>query len=184
MATAFIEAIEGLTVSPRPLEKFTSRNDFAEFHSSSFPLFALEPGVSESDLKAAADMINKQAATELGFGEKELAEMGYAASVPQPWQLHEKAPPDAVRWYHDKFDKEGSSETDDPQWYPLGFLGIASKDWRETGVVVVFYDAQPGSEDVPIKAYRADPQKIGSIAIDLRQGDDDYDNVKRHSAMR
>jgi hypothetical protein len=141
-----------------PLEKFTSRNNFAEFYSSSFPLFALGSEVSELDLKEAADTINKQAATELGFDDAELAEMGYAATVPKIWQLHEKAPSDAVRWYHAEFDKGVASDTEDPEWYPLGFLGIASKDWKEKGIVILYYDAQPGEEKVPINAFEADPE--------------------------
>jgi hypothetical protein len=183
MASTFIQGIKGLAMPPGPLEKFTSRNDFAEFYSSSFPLFALGSEVSESELKEAANTINKQAATELGFDDTELAEMGYAACVPQPWQLYEKTPRDAVRWYHEQFDKDGTSETEDPQWYPLGFLGIASNDWERTGIVIVYYDAQPGSEQVPVKAFKADSAKVGSAIISLRQGDDDYDNVMTHTAM-
>jgi hypothetical protein len=131
MATTFIQEIKGLAMPPGPLGKFPSRKDFAEFYSSSFPLFALGSEVSESDLKEAANTINEQAATELGFDDAEFAEMGYAACVPKTWQLYKKAPSDAVRWYHEQFDKDGTSETDDPQWYPLGFMGIASKDWRK-----------------------------------------------------
>jgi hypothetical protein len=186
MATTFIRAIAGLTVPPDPLHRFTSRRDFAEFYSSSFPLFALGSEVTESDLKDAADAFNKQAQTELGFGDDEFAEMGLAAAVPQSWQLHEKLPPDAVRWFHQEFNKDGASSTNDPQWYPLGFLGIATKDWRKDGLVIVFYDAQSNhanDKDIAIKAYKMNPEQVGASLIALRQGDDDYENVKRHSTM-
>jgi hypothetical protein len=183
MAAAFIQATVGLTVPPGPLQQFTSRRDFAEFYSSSFPIFALGSEISKLDLKEAADEINDQACTELGFDIAELAEMGYAAAVPQAWQLHERAPPEAVRWYHEEFKKIGTSTTDDPQWYPLGFLGIASKDWKKTGVVLVFYDAGPGSKDITVKAFEVNPNQIGPVLISFRQGDDDYDNVERHSKL-
>lgn len=186
MATGFVQAVNGLTVASGPLRQFISQNSFADFSSSSFPVFALGSQVSESDLQQAAKVINEQAQVELGFEDSELAEMGYAAVVPTPWQLHERSAPDAVRWYHEEFNKGGSRGTDDPQWYPLGFLGIVSCDWRETGVVLVFYDARhqhPEDEPVAIKAFVVDPEKIGPAVISLRQGDDDYENVKGGSMM-
>jgi hypothetical protein len=186
MAAAFVKIVDGLTVPPGPLQQFTSRRDFAEFPSSSVPIFALEAQVSELDLKQAADKANEQACAELCFDDAELAEMGYAAAVPQPWQLHERALKDVVRWYHEDFNKSGPSSTDNVQWYPLAFPGIDSADWRATGAVLVFYDArsrQSDNEDVVVKAYRVDSNQIGPTLISLRQGHDDHENVKRWSAM-
>jgi hypothetical protein len=185
MAAAFVEALNGLTVAPEPLQQFTSQNTFAEFYSSSFPVFALGSEMSESDLQQAAKVVNEQAQADLGFEDSELAEMGFAAVVPEPWQLHERSAPDAVRWYHEEFNKDGSRPVNDPQWYPLGFLGIVSRGWRKTGAVLVFYDAlphHPKDEPVAVKAFVVDPEKIGPAVISLRQGDDDYENVKRYSA--
>ncbi|EDU46312.1 hypothetical protein PtrSN002B_007635 [Pyrenophora tritici-repentis] len=185
MAAAFVEALNGLKVAPKPLQQFTSQNTFAEFYSSSFPVFALGSGVSNSDLQQATRVINQQAEADLGYEESELAEMGYAAAVPEPWQLHERSAPDAARWYHEEFNKDGPRSANDPQWYPLGFLGIISSDWMETGAVLVFYDARhqhPTDEPVAVKAFVLDPEKIGPAVISLRQGDDDYENVKRNSA--
>jgi hypothetical protein len=189
MAAAFAQAVDGLTLPLGLLHEFTTRNDFAEFYSSSFPVFALGTQVSESDLNQTANTANEQACTELGFQDVELKEMGYAAAVPQLWRLHWRAPLDVVQWYHEAFDKAGNTGTGnivDPQWYPLGFLGITSPDWKRSGAVLVFYDALPGqsdSQDVTVKAYRVDPIKVGATLISLRQGDDDYDNVKRWSAL-
>ncbi|CAE7195323.1 hypothetical protein CFE70_007564 [Pyrenophora teres f. teres 0-1] len=185
MAAAFVKALSGLTVAPEPLQQFTSQNTFAEFYSSSFPVFALGSEVSESDLQQAAKVVNEQAQAELGYEDEELAEMGYAAVVPEPWQLHGRRAPDAARWYHEEFNKDGTRSVNDPQWYPLGFLAIASSDWRDTGAVLLFYDAQhqhPKDEPVTVKAFVVDPEKIGPTIISLRQGDDDYENVKRNSA--
>jgi hypothetical protein len=145
MAAAFVRAVDGLTVPQGSLKEFTSRKIFAEFYSSSFPVFALESHMSESDLHQVVNMANKQASTEFGFEDADLEEMGYAAAIPQSWRLHERAPLDVVRWYHEAFDKAGTTgSTVYPQWFPLGFLGITSSDWKRTGLVLVFYDALPG----------------------------------------
>jgi hypothetical protein len=186
MAATFVHTVNGMAVVPGPLKRFTSRRDFAEFYSSSLPVFALGPDVPRTDLGEVANHANEQARAELGFEDVELAEMGYAAAVPQAWQLYERSPQDAVRWYHNEFNKDGDSYTDDPQWYPLGFLGITSSNWKQTGIVLIFYDAWPGqpdNENVTVKANVVDPEKIGSTMISLRQGDDDYENVKKDSAM-
>jgi hypothetical protein len=185
MAAAFVEALNGLTVAPEPLQQFTSQNTFAEFYSSSFPVFALGSKVSKSDLQQAAKVVNEQAQAELGFEDSELAEMGYAAVVPESWQLHKRSAPDVARWYHEGFNKDGSRTVNDPQWYPLGYLGIASSDWGKTGAVLVFYDARhqhPKDEPVAVKAFVVDPENIGPAVISLRQGDDDHENLKRNSA--
>jgi hypothetical protein len=186
MTATFVQTVNGMTVLPGPLQRFTSRREFAEFYSSSFPVFALGTDVSRTDLREVTNQANEQARAELSFEEAELAEMGYAAAVPQAWQLYERAPQDAVRWYRNEFNKAGDSYTDDPQWYPLGFLGITSPDWKQTGIVLIFYDAwpeHPDNENVTVKAFVVDPKKIGITLIDLRQGDDDYENVKKWSAM-
>lgn len=186
MAADFVEALNGMTVAPEPLQPYSSQNTFPEFYSSSFPVFALGSQVSASDLQEAATVVNEQAQAELGFEESELAEMGYAASVPEPWQL-EKSAADAACWYHEEFKKNGSRTVDNPQWYPLGFLGVLSNEWRKTGIVLVFYDVRhqhPEDEQVAVKAFVVDPEKIGSTAISLRQGDDDYENVKQNAALQ
>ncbi|KAJ4347490.1 hypothetical protein N0V95_005411 [Ascochyta clinopodiicola] len=187
MAAAFVKALNGLNLAPEPLQQFTSQDTFAEFFSSSFPVFALGSEVSKSDLQQAAKVVNQQARTELGFEDLELAEMGYAAAVPEPWRLHERSAPDAARWYHKEFNKDGSGNVSNPQWYPLGFLGIVSGNWRKTGAVLVFYDARhqhPENEPVPVKAFVVDPEKIGPTVISLRQGDDDYENIKQNDAIK
>jgi hypothetical protein len=188
MAAAYVQALDGFTVRPEPLQPYTSQPSFAEFYHSSFPVFALSSQVSESDLQQAARVINNQAQESLGFSEEELAEMGYPAAVPDPWQLHEPSPREAAQWYHTDFDKRGSTgrTIEEPQWYPLGFIGIMSDDWKKNGVVLVFYDAlsdHPKDDPVPVVAFVVDPKEIGSCLISLRQGDDDIDNRKRHDAM-
>jgi hypothetical protein len=186
MTTTFIQAADGLKVPAGPLQRFTSRRDFAEFYPSSFAVFALGSAVSESDMRLAVQTANQQACADLGFDDAELAEMAYVAAIPQQWQLHEKRPLDLVRWYHESFNKNGTSSSDDPQWYPIGFLGIASPDWKKDGVVLVFYDAPPGqleNEEVTVRCYRLDPEKIGPTLIDFRQGDDEYNNIKRWTEL-
>lgn len=187
METVFVRIIDGLSVPLGLLHKFTSQNDFPKFFASSFPVFALDYRVSELDLRQVADLANEQARAELGFAEEELIEIGYAAAIPQPWQLCEKLPPDAMPWYHEQFNKFASSTSRDPKWYPLGFLGIASLDWKKKVVVLVFYDAlhnQTCDSDVPVRAFIVDPSQIGPTLISLRQGDDDYENTKKHSVIR
>jgi hypothetical protein len=186
MASAFVKTVDSLSLQLGPLQKFIRRNDFPEFFKSAFPVFALDTRVSESDLKQLADTANRQAQAELGFDEAELKEMGYVAAIPQPWQLCERAPIDVVRWYHDEFDKSGSSSTREPQWYPLGFLGVTLSDWKNAGVLLVFYDAvhdQASNSDVPVRSFVIDPDQIGSTLISLRQGDTDYEAIRRHSAL-
>jgi hypothetical protein len=186
MATAYVQAADSLYVPAGPLQCFTSRRDFSEFYSSSFPVFSLGPDVSESDMRLLVDTANQQARVYLGFDDAELAEMGYVAAIPNLCQLHDKTPLEAVQWYHERFSKSGTGSAGDPQWYPIGFLGIVSPDWREDGVILVFYDAlpeNPDNENVAVRSYRLDPEKIGSALIDFRQGDDDYENIKRWTAL-
>jgi hypothetical protein len=186
MNSACVRTVNGLSLPLGPLQEFTSRNDFPEFFASSFPVFALDSHMSELDLEQVAGIANEQARVELGFDQAELREMGYVAAVPQSWQLYERGPPDAVRWYQDEFDKLASSSTTEPQWYPLGFLGITSPDWKNKGVVLVYYDALYGQacdDRVPVKAFVVDPGKIGSTLIGLRQGDTDYESIKEYSVF-
>jgi hypothetical protein len=61
--------------------------------------------------------------------------------------------------------------------------GYCLKGLEEDGIVVVYYDAQPGSGQVPVKAFKADSAKVGPAIISLRHGDDDYDNLMTHTAM-
>lgn len=187
MAESFVKALQDVSVASKPLQPYTTRGSFAEFYYSSFPVFALGPQVSKDDLQQAAKVFNNQAMEELGFSEEELAEMAYAAAVPDPWQLHDRTAPDAAQWYLDSFDERGCGTLEgEPQWYPLGFLGICSSDWKETGVVLVFYDARsshPEEEPVPIVAYIMRPEDVGWVLIALRQGDDYIYNVKTHSEM-
>ncbi|KAF1845701.1 uncharacterized protein K460DRAFT_386137 [Cucurbitaria berberidis CBS 394.84] len=161
MAAAFVQTVDGVALPPGSLQEYTSRNSFPEIYSSSFPVFALASQVSESDLRQATDTINEQAWMELSFDDAELVEMGYAAALR----------PTRVRWYHEELNKGGTSGTDDPQWYPLKFLDIASPDWKNTGAVLVFYAAlheQSNNENVTVKAHRVDPEKIGPTLISLR----------------
>jgi hypothetical protein len=186
MATAFVQAADGLNVPAGPLQDFTSRRDFAEFYSSSFPVFSLGMHVSESDMRLLVDTANQQACVYLGFDDAELVEMGCVAAIPETCQLYDMTPLKVVQWYHERFSKSGTSSGGDPHWYPIGFLGIVSPDWRKDGVVLVFYDALPGqlqNENVAVRSYRLDPEKIGSALIDFRQGDDDYENIKRSTAQ-
>jgi hypothetical protein len=141
MAFVFVKTVDGLSLQLGPLQKSIRRSNFPEFFESSFPVFALEPRVSESDLKQVADTVNKQAQAELGFEEADMQEMGYVATISHPWQLCERAPIDVVRWYHGEFDQSSSSRTGEPQWYPLGLLGIPLSDWKNAGVMLVFHDA-------------------------------------------
>jgi hypothetical protein len=187
MDAAFIRAVNDRSVPLGSLQDFTTQNTFAEFYSSSFPVFAIGNQVSELDITKVIDTANEQACIELGFEDAELKEMGYAAAIPHPWRLSEEDPLDVVRWYQDAFDKIGSTgDVANPQWYPLGFLGITSPNWRVEGVVLTFYNAlsgQSGYQRVSVKAFRLDAEKIGLTLISLRQGDDDYESVKKHSAM-
>jgi hypothetical protein len=175
MATDFVDALDGLTVTAEGLQQFTFQNTFPEFYSSSFAIFALGPEVSKSDLEEAAKAINEQAQAELGFDDSELAEMGYAAAVSDLCQLHQGSAPDVARYYCERFDKAGSRT-----------VNIVSADWRKQGVVLVFYDArhrQPQAEPIAVRAFMVDSQKTGQAVISLRQGDDGYENVKKSSVM-
>ncbi|KAG9197644.1 hypothetical protein G6514_001168 [Epicoccum nigrum] len=186
MAATYVKSLDGFTVQPEPLQPYTSQPSFAEFYSSSFPVFALSSQVSEYDLQQAAKVINDQARESLGFSDEELEEMGYPAAVSDPWQLHEPSPREAALWYLTNFDKRGSSTFEEPQWYPLGFIGIMFINWKETGVVLVFYDALAENSKhslVSVVAFVVDPNKIGSSLISLRQGDDDIDNRRRFEEM-
>jgi len=186
MANAFVQSIDSMSIPLGHLQKYTSSNSFAEFYSSTFPIFALSPEVSKTDLLQVAGKANEQAQQELGFSCAELADMGLAAGIPDHWELRKQSPPEAVRWYHDAFDCDGDSENDEPQWYPLGFIGVLGLDWRERGVVLVYLDAQQGQtreEEITVNAYRLHAGQIGPTIVSLRQGDDDYENVKKASVI-
>ncbi|KAF2992986.1 hypothetical protein E8E13_000470 [Curvularia kusanoi] len=145
------------------------------------PVFALGLAVSKDDLQQAAKTFNNQAKEELCFSDEELAEMGYVAAVPDPWQLHDLTAHDAAQWHLYKFDKRGHGTIEEPQWYLLGFLGIFCSSWKETGVVLVFYDARsmhPEDEPVPVVAFVVDLEQVGSSLNSLRQGDDDIERFK------
>jgi hypothetical protein len=91
-----------------------------------------------------------------------------------------------VRWYHDAFDCDGNGENDEPQWYPLGFIGVSDSNWRERGVVLVHLDAQQGQtreEEITVNAYRLHAGQIGPTIVSLCQGDDDYENFKKASVI-
>jgi hypothetical protein len=54
------------------------------------------------------------------------------------------------------------------------------------GVVFAFLDARhrhPKNEPVAVKVYMVDPEKVGQAVIRLRQGGDDYENLKKISEM-
>jgi hypothetical protein len=186
-AAAFVSAVNNLAVPLGLLQDFTTQSSFAEFYTSSFPVFAIGHQVPQSDVNKVVDIANEQACTELSFEAAELKDMGYAAAIPRPWRLPKEDSLDAVGWYQNAFDKIGSTgDTANPQWYPLGFLGITSPDWRIKGVVLVFYDAlygQSSNQEVSVNAHRLNPQLIGPTVICLRQGDNDYENIKKRSAI-
>lgn len=189
--TTFVDQVNNLIISTASLQRFSSRNSFPEFYSSAFPIFSLSPSVSVNDLNLAIDQINAQACAEISFSRAELEEMGLAARLPTPWDLNCKEPEEVMRWYLESFDKSPNLENDnedrkrDPEFYPLGFIGIDSPYWQEKGIgaVLVYYDVighRTDDERITIKAFRVDPETIGAAVISLRQGDDDIDNVRRH----
>lgn len=131
--------------------------------------------------------MNRQAQTELGLTASELAEMGSAALVPARWQICTKTPQEVARWYQENFSQLVSGSAEGPEWYPLGFIALIFNGWRETGFILVYLDAwpqHPENAPVPVKAFVVDGEKIRSAVIILRQGDDDYENVKRYNQIQ
>jgi hypothetical protein len=202
----FVRALDNLTVKPEMLEPHRpSDNCFAVF-----PVFALSAQVSEADLQQAARVFNDQAQALLCFNDKEFAGLGYYAAVPEHWQLHKKTALDeettpdeheqttpdeheqntpdeqtaldAAHRHLEEFDKTGSGTAKWPQWFPFGFLGIISNNWRETGVVSVFYnihsDEPLEDKSVPVVAFVANPEQVGEMLIALRQCDELIDGLK------
>jgi hypothetical protein len=173
-------------LTARTVTEVHSKISFLEISESSSLVFALDSRVSESNPKQVADTAKRQVRAEVGFGEAELEEMSCAAVIPQSWQLRDKASMDIARWYRDEFDKSGSNSIDEPRWYPLGFLGITLSDWKNAGVLLVFYDAlhsQASNSDVSVKSFVIDPENIASTLISLCKEDSDYEDLKRHSAI-
>jgi hypothetical protein len=180
----FVRALGNFTVALDPIEQY-NRGDYA---FSSFPVFALSSQVSESDLQQAAKVFNDQARYQIGMNEEEYTEMGHAATVPESWDLHLRGQSerDAAHWHLENFDKRGSGTVEIPQWFPHGFLAIVSKDWKETGVVLVFYntgvywDPEEPREDksIPVVSFVMNPKEVGAILITLRQTDDWIENVE------
>lgn len=180
MAADFVKAVDNLTISADAIKQYNN-GDYAH---AAFPIFALSSQVTESDLQQAAKVFNDQAQAFIALDEEEFAEMGFAAAIPQPWHLHEKSASDAIQWHLEKFDKRGSGTVDQPQWFPHGFLGIMSTDWKETGVVLAFYnfwyhDGQlPEDKPIPVVAFVLAPQDVGSVLISLRQTEQHINDVK------
>jgi hypothetical protein len=182
--TDFVRALDNFKVSLDPIEQYNN----GDYAVSSFPIFALSSQVSKSDLQQAAKVFNNQAKAEVGMSEEEFTEMGYAAAVPEHWQLHKKTALDeqtaldAAHWYLENFDKSGSGTAEMPQWFPFGFLEIMSNNWMETGVVSVFYnfhsDEPLEDKSVPVVAFVANPEQVGEMLIALRQCDEFIDGVK------
>ncbi|PWO20054.1 L-alanine-DL-glutamate epimerase [Pyrenophora tritici-repentis] len=180
MAAAFVEALNGLKVAPKPLQQFTSQNTFAEFYSSSFPVFALGSGVSNSDLQQATRVINQQAEADLGYEESELAEMGYAAAVPEPWQLHERSAPDAARWYHEEFNKDGPRSANDPQWLTTtAAIGAAALYYTTTESASPASPASPDPPNTTHSVHRHESAYASDVPkpVEDRHGD----SVEKHS---
>lgn len=119
---AYVQAVNCLTVTSGPLPQYASQTTFAEYYSSSFPVFALGAQVSGFDLQEVAEAVNKQAQAELRVEDSELAELAYVVAIPTRWQLYEKSTPDAIQWYREEFNKHGTGDTDNPQWYALASL--------------------------------------------------------------
>lgn len=127
------------------------------------------------------------------MSEEEFTVMGYAATVPEHWNLHlhEQSARDAAHWYLENFDKRGSGTVRDPQWFPHGFLAIVSKDWKETRVVLVFYntdvynDLEEPREDksIPVVSFVMNPKDVGGILIALRQTGESIGDVEYTFAM-
>lgn len=181
----FVRALDNFTLALDPIEQYNN----GDYGVSSFPVFALSSQISKSDLQQAAKVFNDQARAEIGMSEEEFTEMGHAATVPEPWNLHlhGQSARDAAHWYLENFDKCGSGTVEDPQWFPHGFLAIVSKDWKETGVVLVFYDYDltklREDKSIPVVSFMMNPKDVGQILITLRQTDNFIKNVERAYAM-
>ena len=181
----FVRALDNFTVALDPIAQY----DNGDYGISSFPVFALSSQVSNSNLQQAAKVFNDQARAEIGMSEEEFTDMGHAAAVTESWDLHlhGQSARDAAHWYLENFDKRGSGTVEDPQWFPHGFLAIVSKDWKETGVVLVFYDydLEKIREDksFPVVSFVMNPKDVGEVLITLRQTDDFIKNVERAYAM-
>lgn len=182
LETDFVEALKDKTVASGPLDPFKQ----TDCSFTAFSVFALSSQVTEAALQDAAQAFNDQAQVELGFSDEEFAEQGVAARVPSPWQLHDQSPMGAAQWFVEHFDKRGEGTAREPQWFPYSFIGIASRDWRDKGVVVVFFKDHAElaeGEALPIVAFVASPEKIGSMVNTLRQHQDHIDNVAEDDAM-
>ena len=180
--TEFFQALENITVAPEPLEEFKS----TDCSSTTFAVFALNSQLTEAALQGAANAFNEQAKAELGFTEAEFAEMGVVATVPASWQVQDESAMGATQWFLDDFNKRGDGTARDPQWFPYAFIGIASRDWRDNGVVVVYikdHGELMEGEALPIVAFVASPEKIGSMLNTLRQHQDHIDNVREDDEM-
>jgi hypothetical protein len=173
----FVEPLQDKTMASEPLEQFKT----AEFSSTAFAVFALTSQVSEATLQDAAKAFNGQAQDELGFNDAEFAEMGDVANVPSSWQLHDRSPMGAAQWFVENFDKLGEGTVLEPQWFPFAFVGIASRDWRDNGVVVVAFKNHAQHREggaFPMVAFVASPEKVSSMIVTLRERVDNVDNVR------
>jgi hypothetical protein len=178
----FVQALQDMTVASEPLAQFKT----IDCSPTAFPVFALTSQVSETALQDAANSFNDQAQAELGFSDEEFAEMGVAARVPESWQLQGRSPMGAAQWFLDDFDKRGEGTARKPQWFPYALIGIMTTDWRDNGVVVVFFKDHPAlmeGEALPIVAFVASPEKVGSMINTLRQHNDHIDNVREDDEM-
>lgn len=180
--TEFVQALANMMVAPEPLEEFKS----TDCSSTTVAVFALNSQLTEAAIQDAANIFNEQAKAELGFTEAEFAEMGVVATVPASWQVQDQSPMGAAQWFVENFDKRGEGAARDPQWFPYAFIGIASRDWRDKGVVVVFFkdhgELMEG-EPLPIVAFVASPEKIGSMLNTLRQHQDHIDNIREDDEL-
>ncbi|PHH90545.1 hypothetical protein CDD83_3350 [Cordyceps sp. RAO-2017] len=178
MSSNFISAVRGQHVSAAPVQSFLDDNSFPDFTSSSLALFSLGPDVGRQVLAEVATELNKQACAELGFEPDEFEELGLAAQIhPDSWSLGDQSPERAVQWFIERFPKNETIYNDLPKWYPIGFIGVAEANWREAGVVLVQYDAKEG--EMTVRAILLDPSNAGAALISLRQGDDDFNNIKK-----
>lgn len=177
MSSNFISAVQGLQVSAAPVQSFLDDNTFPDFASSSLALFGLGPEITHQVLEEVATELNKQACTSLGFEPDEFEEMGLAVMTPDTWSLGDQSPKQSIEWFLEHFPKDEKTYNNLPKWYPVGFIGIAEANWRDAGAVLVQYDVN--KDDMTVKAMLLDPSKGGEALISLRQGDDDFDNIKK-----
>lgn len=158
-----------------PIQEFVDANSFPDFGSSSFPLFALGP-VSYSVLKDISATINEQSRAELGFSPKEYDELGPAIDIPEKRDLNDKSLDDAVHHHFSLFNPYEKLPTGDPKWYPVGFVAVLKKYWRDKGLLLTYLQKEDGY--LALKSCVVKTDELGGQLVSFRQGDAEFDYAR------